>query len=268
MPEITNNPEGQKKERKDWDAEHPTLRLIATLVAIIGGVVGMIVGIISIYNYLNGTLSHSRYYDRFENSAYDGSFDPILWERGGLSGVSIEQRNGALVLQPIEVTAGDNIALFPRKLKTIPFQQFEAMEAKLKLSGTIKGTGFVKIQAYTQHNGLSWWLECNLEAVTPGKLEYWCNVEEGAYNGSTPIPAYKTKNIETTFDQWHLARFEVDDKLKGVQFYLDDQLVGQYTFPSNNSLYFAVLEPQIGSWVHPTNDFVGYFDDIAIETRP
>lgn len=266
MPEHTNTPNPNNK--KDWDAEHPTLKLAATLVTIIGGLVGMILGVISIYNYVNGNFLHSKYYDRFENSTYEGTFDPSLWERMGSSGVSIEQRNGALVLQPVEVTEGNNIALFPRQMKTIPFQEFKAMEAKLKLSGKVNGPGFVKIQAFTNHNGLPWWLECNLEVITPGKAEFWCNVEEGAYNGNTPVPAYKTKNVETSFDQWHLVRFEMDDDHKGVQFYLDDQLVGQYTFPSNNILYFSVLEPEIGSWVDSTSNFVGYFDDIVIETMP
>ena len=264
MRELSNTTDSAKQNQgasKDTIADHPVLRFVATLVAII-------VGLTTIYTFVNGNFLRSKYYDRFENNMYEGSFNPTLWERRGLSGVSIEQRNGALVLQPVEVFEGDNIALYPRKFQATPFKNFKAMEAKLKLSGKVSGTGFVKIQAFTSHNGLPWWLECNLEVITPGKLEYWCNVEEGAYNGSTPVPAYNTKNIETSFDQWHLARFELNDDHKGVQFYLDDRLIGQYTFPLDNTLNFSVLETQIGSWVHPTNNFGGYFDDIVIETTP
>jgi|GEM_PF-4620881 len=143
-PEIDN---AKSNTFTAWLSEHPTLKLVASLVAIIGGLFGIITfltGMPSLPELLS--LLNQKYYDRFDLPVYGGDFDTNLWRRSGVTGISFEQRDGSLVLQPVDVKEGGNIALFPRKLQAIPFQEFRAMEAKLKLGSNASGPGFVKIQ--------------------------------------------------------------------------------------------------------------------------
>lgn len=251
-----------------WLAEHPTIKLLGSLVAIVGGMLG-IISFMTGFTSLPEILArlNSKYYDRFEINNYEGGYNTSLWERDGNEGVLVEQRDGALVLQPVNVTEDGNVALFPIQQSPIPFEEFRAMEAKLKMSGNIQGTGFIKTQAFTIRDGKNWWIECKFEMLVAGQANYSCNVETGKYDdGGSPIYTYETDKVPVEFDRWYLSRFEVDPELGRIRFYLDYRLIGEYT--QKGGLYFSSLYPQIGSWVDRTNNFVGYFDDIRIERKP
>jgi hypothetical protein len=249
-----------------WLADHPTIKVIAAFVAIVGGMIG-IVTFITGQTSLTGVLAwlSNSYYDRFNSRMYEGSYDKNRWRLDGNPGVLVEQRDGALIIQPVHVTESSNLAILPIQKSPIPFEEFDAVEAKLMMGSNASGTGFIKTQAFTIQNEKNWWIECKLESVIPGQLYFACNVETGKYDeGGTPTYTYETEKIPASYDTWYLARFEVDHQKNQIRFYLNHRLIGEYTL--ENGMYFASLSPQFGSWVEIENDFIGYYDDIRIET--
>ncbi len=265
MPDQQN--QNNKSGIASWLADHPWLKFAGAVVAIVGGITSIIsftTGVGSLPELTS--LWTGNYYDRFEQSSYDGKFDPSLWKRSGNSGVLVEQRDGALVIQPVNVTEEGGIELVPIKSHPIPFDEFYAMEAKLKRGSNAQGTGFIKTLAFSYVNGSPWWIECQLTSPRPGSVEYFCNVEEGEFNGATPVYAYETKRIPVEFDKWYRSRFEITDNT--VKFYLDYRLIDEYTFSYSDALHYTSLEFHIGSWVGKTDQFIGYFDDIRIDRKP
>ncbi len=100
----------------EWLAEHSCLKVLGSLIAIIGGLIGILtfaIGAPTLPDFL--ALLSENYYDRFEKSEYDGGYDASLWRVYGINGVLIEQRDGALVIQPADVKEDGNIALLPNK---------------------------------------------------------------------------------------------------------------------------------------------------------
>lgn len=253
-----------------WLAEHPGLKVLGSLIAIIGGLIGILTfatGATTLPDFL--ALLSGKYYDRFEKSEYDGEYDTSLWTVYGINGVLIEQRDSALVIQPTDVKEDGNIALIPNKKGTIPFDKFTAFEAELKMDGDVHGLGFIKTQMYSIVNEESWWLECQLAIHEVASPIYFCNVYEGLVDSNDDIVySYETEHIPVEYNKWYRSRMELDSDKNIVRFYLNNRLVGKFTFSNQGALYFSSLSPQIGSWVTTSDKFVGYYDNIKIESNP
>lgn len=266
---TTSNNSDKKNSFTNWLAEHPTIRLIGTVVAILGGLLG-------IFSFATGVnsfpelfllLRNGKYYDRFDTQRYDGNFDTALWQSDGNTGVLVEQRDGSLIIQTKDILESSNFAMLPLQQSPIPFEEFRAFEAKMKMSSNIEGTGFLKTMVFTIRGDNDWWIECKLESDKPKNLYYACNVQTGKYdNTNTPIYEYETEKIKTNFDTWYRSRFEIISTANLIRFYLDYRLVGEYKY--GNELFYSSLYPQIGSFIDVSNNFLGFYDDIIIEREP
>lgn len=250
-----------------WLAEHTWLKVIGAIITIIvglNGILAFVTGAPTLPDFI--ALFTRKYYDDFENTIYDGSYNTDLWRLSGIEGVLIEQRNGTLVIQPTNVKEGGNIAISPREKSLVPFTKFKAIEADMKMNGDVESVGFIKTQAFTVINNMTWWLECQLVSQNEQGLEYFCNVHEGEMNeGGGFVYSYETQHFPVEYDKWYHSRLELDLATDEAKFYLNDRQIGKYKFKNIGSLFFSSISPQFGSWVDIPDNFVGYYDNIVIE---
>jgi hypothetical protein len=204
-------------------------------------------------------------YDDFNNTAFDGFYNPIKWRFWGDENYfSAQQQGGVLVITNTPSTpanVGLNLPLAMPMERTL--RQVQRFQARMKLSSGTSGTG-ATIQIMHDVNGSGWWTQCGLNAYG-GSPYFGCDITnytpgnfQAEYGVSWPTPL--------NFDTWYTARIEIDPNTAQVCFYLDNNLLG-CRIPSNaNALKtYNDFIPRLVSW----NGRAGatgtrYFDDVYI----
>ena len=204
-------------------------------------------------------------YDDFNNTAFDGFYNPIKWRFWGDENYfSAQQQGGVLVITNTPSTpanVGLDLPLAMPLERTL--SQVQRFQARMKLSSGTSGTG-AKIQIMSDVNGSGWWTQCGLNAYgsSPGFGCDITNYTPGNYQAEYGVSWPTSLN----FDTWYTARIEINPNTVQVCFYLDNNPLGCHVPSNANALKtYNNFIPRIGSW----NGNAGatgtrYFDDVYI----
>ena len=248
-------------------SDHPFVILITVLA-----------GIIAIFVFISGIENlpdlYKRWflpdlYDNFEDTFFDGKVNPSLWEINGNSRGEATQLNGALIIQTNSREEDGNFALYTVNPRTISYQNLEYMEAKFKLDSRQAGKGsFLKIQAVTIFDQKVWWIECKFTNGTTAYPDASCNLQENTFlSDGSPAYSYETEHIPCSYDTWYKIRFVLEPNTGKVSFYLDNKLMGESAFSNITVMRnLGGFSLQVGSWISPQDNMLGYVDDVKIGT--
>ena len=203
-------------------------------------------------------------YDDFNNPAFDGAYDPTLWALSGSSGFLRQQQDGMFVFSNgSDLGPGWNCgSLRLKKPQQRTLAQLQQFEARWRFANDLKGG-----RATIEMNFQSWSFDGHVEAAaclvyadygSQPMLE--CNV--GGDLGSQ----YGTGPQEIAYDTWYTIRIEADPLTASLRFYLDNNLIGNYT-PSQAAGWLAADD--FRSYLAGCNRDSGtfstrYLDDVRI----
>ncbi len=216
---------------------------VAITILIIGTVVA---GLVAFAPYL---LPLPQWYDDFSNPAFDEKYNPTLWRYEGTNRVVVKQENGTLVLTSISVAESGSVNLVPIDPNSWTFEQFQLMEAKLRLDSRRRGQGsFINIQAVTVVDGHSWWVECQLFNAEVDHTLYSCNIHNGERDSNGNLAyEYQTPTIVGEYGTWYVSRFELDYATGEFRFFLNDNLAANAKGAHGiGILYHAIIRGQAG----------------------
>jgi hypothetical protein len=204
-------------------------------------------------------------YDDFNNTAFDGFYNPIKWRFWGDENYfSAQQQGGVLVITNTPSTpanVGLDLPLAMPLERTL--SQVQRFQARMKLSSGTSGTG-AKIQIMSDVNGSGWWTQCGLNAYgsSPGFGCDITNYTPGNYQAEYGVSWPTSLN----FDTWYTARIEINPNTVQVCFYLDNNPLGCHVPSNANALKtYNNFIPRIGSWNGNAGATgIRYFDDVYI----
>ncbi len=207
-------------------------------------------------------------YDRFDNSAYDGAFNPLLWSRSSTdTSVLFRQQSGALVVTNTPSANPSSEDLDMQRPQFRRWQQVQQVEARLKVSSDRSG-GWSPIQLTTwteEVNGHAWFASCTLAgAANLSQASFGCRIFLRVGNS---YPAeYVTPGVAVPYDSWRTVRISFDPNTANVKFYLDNALIGSHT-PSDAAALLTNDQMQVAITVwgaDPNSSATRYVDDVRI----
>lgn len=188
--------------------------------------------------------------DDFDNSAFDGNYNDMLWSCNNNCFSQPVQQNGYLYLEVLKPTKeGDGIYVHSKQEWTI--NEINSLRGQLRLhNGTAGGGVFLNVTE----------AECSIRIQSPSiKPVFACDYTE--LDGEF---VRFTEEITVNFDTWYAVRIDIDDKTKKISCYLDDKIVGEYTPISlrNKSVVW------MGVWSENKGDIVASLDDVGLFVQP
>ena len=206
-------------------------------------------------------------YDDFNSPAFDGAYDPMLWNLAdGAAGYKGEQQVGAFVFSndPAITPAWSCANLILIRPQQRSLAQLQLFEARLKLSSDLSG-GKASVEMSFQSRRVGdparlWATGCWIGATAGSQPALECNT-----GGSSGL-AYSTGYHDVTYDTWHKIRIEANPVSAELRYYLDGDLIGSH-IPSDAAdvLRAVSLVPRISACTYSTNtSATRYVDDVRI----
>jgi len=207
-------------------------------------------------------------YDDFNDTAWDGAYNPALWQASDTTGYDIRQSNGVLVFSnPAPAWRTVSMALKRPETRSLP--ELGLFEARFKLGGDCTGEqARIQLQ-YSAQNvaGYDEWVaQCQLcrGCYYQQANSAICSIILWKDRGSRN--EYFTPGKPIDPDTWHLLRIETDSHTGNLRFYLDGSLIGSHT-PEDAATLLGVttFQPKIvaqniGDGVKCTR----YVDDVRV----
>lgn len=207
-------------------------------------------------------------YDRFDNPAYDGSFNPLLWQRSSDDArVQFRQQASVMVVTntPSADPPSENLAVKRPQFRR--WQQVQQVEARLKVSSDRSGGWSpVELGSWTENaNGHAWFANCTLAGkANLSQASFGCSIF--IRQGSSYPSEYSTPGMSVPYDSWRTVRISFDPNTANVKFYLNNALIGSHT-PSDAAALLANDQMQAGIAVwgaEPNSSATRYVDDVRI----
>ena len=206
-------------------------------------------------------------YDDFKNPAFDGAYDPTLWNLAdGAAGYKGEQQAGAFVFSndPAVTPAWSCANLMLTKPQQRSLAQLQQLEARLKLASDLSG-GKASVEMSFQSRkvgvpGRLWATGCWIGANVGSQPSLECNI-----GGSSGL-AYSTGYHDVAYDTWHKVRIEANPVSAELRYYLDGILIGSHA-PSDAAdvLQADSFVPRISACTYSTGtSATRYVDDVRI----
>jgi hypothetical protein len=210
-------------------------------------------------------------YDDFDDTTYDGSYDPALWSFSGAEDVfQAQQQAGVMLFTNGPGISASGADLVTRQPPLRTWQQVQYFEGKLKVSSDRAGD-WSSVQLYISSSdiaGRGWFTQCYVGGRpidTRGR--FGCEV--AAQEGSQ-FPREYEKSTFINFDTWYRVRIEADPATGALRFFLNDALFGAHTPADAAALVTARnLRASVGVWNNAANAFsTRYADDILLTPVP
>lgn len=256
-PKYPDRQQVQITAKKKLDAlvkPAPRKRQISrrTLTLIGGAAVSLAVAIVGLIS-LNGLMSRSSLYDDFNNLAYDGSYNPDLWEKSAMTG-SVVQRDGVLAFT--QSTLGDITALYARSYQNLSLQSPIFFEAKLRLDPDFDA-GHVLMGPCCGDLDTN----CTLSPRDSTQQVAYCWI---GWNNSR-VASFPQSGRIITPGSWHTFRIEFDRSTGVFTFLMDGEQIGAYTATAVQ-LQGAPPSFMLRAHKEAASPVVlkGYFDDVRI----
>jgi predicted Ser/Thr protein kinase len=198
-------------------------------------------------------------YDDFDNAAFEGQFDPELWEPWeNIANCEVGQEEGALRFSCPQPNGSGLNAL---SYQEVEFGQIGFVEARLKLAGDLsaeQGTVSVILA-----NSLDSWVECTLSGgAEQAEGQLYCGA--ASERNGTFTEEYRVDGPVVAYDTWHVVRIEINPESGEFTFFVDGQQIGTHTSTEIEALKTAKFTPELQLYLENGSLATGYFDDVRI----
>jgi len=207
------------------------------------------------------------FYDDFNDSTFDGSYNPARWTFSNWPGFfRVSQQNGDLVFTNTITTTigGADMIMVPGQRS---LSQLRLFEGRLKISSDRSG-GWSSVQLFIQSdnvNGHGWFTQCFLGgAPENATASFSCDV---AFQSGNLWPReYSIPSISVNYDTWYTIRIEADPTTATLSYFLSGVPVGSHVPNDAAALIVATnLRPSISVYNGDPNAFsTRYVDDVRI----
>jgi tRNA A-37 threonylcarbamoyl transferase component Bud32 len=205
-------------------------------------------------------------YDNFNNSIYDGSFNPALWqETSGGDASGHFQQDGRLTFTQTN-RPKDGTALIARRYSDFVLDRPMAFEAKLMLdpkyhpnSQQDSGNIAISLAAHTPAPE-TWVTYCELAGGDPDQAGIWCH--DWWNNGELGTKVMKKGRVN--YGAWHTFRIEVDPATLTVTYFINGDLIGSFVPVNADKLKDARFRVTVAIWINSAETITGYVDDVRI----
>ncbi len=214
----------------------------------------------------NTLIVGEQFKDDFNNSAFDGRFNPALWSLQGVESVQMRQEGGVMTLATLSQDGWGAKEMFPLDPPSWTLEGFSRFQADLKLDGSRRGKGgLIKLQVIIpQARGDDWWIECQLKNSEPEHALYFCNYYSGGPWVWPDGYEYYTEMVKVPYDTWVTAWIEIEPQTARLSFYLDESLLGSHQVRDVDVFRTTDFYPLMGSWVEVGEDIAAAFDNVSI----
>jgi hypothetical protein len=197
-------------------------------------------------------------FDDFENTTYDGLYDPKKWGYFSDSGVSGIQKNGRFEMTVERANAISDVSfiVYPARRLT----QTNALEAKLMVEQS-KGQNFNILIKVVPRIDYYWHYACWLLS-NPNEGYAWCEVND-TQNGSE-IVSYRGRTVETVKGKFVPMKIEIDPQTLVIRSYIDGELIDIYDVPTKEDKKNAEFDFVISLWVDPGTSGVAQVNDVFL----
>jgi hypothetical protein len=207
-------------------------------------------------------------YDNFDNPAYDGSFNPLIWSSSDPNTfVQFRQQAGALMVTNTPSANPQGESFFVNRPRFRSWQQMQQIEVRFKVSSDRSGGWSpVQLTSWTEEvNGHPWFVSCTQAgAANLAQASFGCYIF--IRQGNSYPSEYSTPELFVNYDTWHTVRMEFDPHTANIRFYLDNALIGSHTpadaaaLRVNDRMIVAITV-----WgAEPNSSATRYVDDVRI----
>lgn len=213
-------------------------------------------------------------YDSFENHAYDGAFDPSLWEvspspePGNAWNFNPQQAGGVLTF----ANPNGNYEYGDLKLKRPgerSLKELAVLQAKFRQDSSCTANqhalASIRYAAKDVAGWDAWVVECSVcNACFTGPSGVFCAVTVWKDRGSKR--EYNTGAIlPVDLTAWQTLRIESDPNTAALKFYLNGTVIGSYNPPQAQAiLTVKTFQPYINIWNTDGARCTHYVDDVRI----
>jgi serine/threonine protein kinase len=210
-------------------------------------------------------------YDDFQNSQYNGVYNPNLWSPDGAS-FSIAQQTGTLVISNAIAQTNQKLNLdlsVPGRRSATQMRYFSAkIKAGDDHNGGYTATGLTIIS--DSLNGHTWWTLCVIEDWGTSKpVDLACSVNNNATPNNAPTTeCLRVASSNIPRNTWHTAQIELDPATIAVTFTVDGRKL--LTCPTQFATYLTQLDfqPSLESFRAASSSQTSYFSDVQITAIP
>lgn len=198
-------------------------------------------------------------YDDFDDPAFEGQFNPELWEPwDDIDKCEAVQEGGVL---HFTCTEPDGSGLNALHYQGLEFGQIGFVEVKLKLDSDLPaGRGSVSLLLT---NSLDSWAGCGLAGGAElEQAQLSCGVasdRNGVFSEE-----YHADGPAVAYDTWHIVRIEMKPNSGELTFFVDGQPIGTHTPAEIERLKSAQFSAELQLYLEDGALIAGYFDNIRI----
>ncbi len=207
----------RKKLKELSKIESPRSRISPRQIALVA-IGGVILLAVVIFLGMRGLFGSAPVFDDFDNSRFDGAYDPAIWGyeyRSDPELCSVAQKSNRLVFSAEGMH--NSIELYLNQAYDKPLKAGTAIEAWLRVDGTTNfaHVGFgIGSEAYRGHGAV-----CQIQTRSEDNIHCWVDI-------SGTVQSVPLQPINQ--GEWHKVRIEISDlEPFTVTFYADDELIGQ-----------------------------------------
>jgi Tol biopolymer transport system component len=198
-------------------------------------------------------------YDDFNNPAYEGSYNKVLWELWADQD-QVAQRDGAMVFTQ-EGKPNQGATLAASEYLEFSLDRPTFFEARLMLSPDANA-GNVQLHLHTElAPGEIWYAECDIDHWE-GKVQAGC-FDEAIHHGQVDS-THGSESVPVQLGSWHTLRMEVDPATMTFNYFVDGQFVGSHIPSEADRLKKAKFTLSIGIYTPSADALTGYVDDVRI----
>jgi hypothetical protein len=201
-------------------------------------------------------------YDDFNDTAYDGSYNPAKWSFDGenMQVFQARQESGRMVFRSSASSAASSLNMRMQSNKR-SWAQVQLFEARFAISSDRSGY-MPGIRAYVNCddvNGHGWGAACFLYGgANLEEPEFHCWIDSGTIE-------YIADGDAGPYDTWNTFRIEADPTTAEVRLYLNGSLVGSHVPNDAAALLTAVnCRARIKLTNDPNSTATRYVDDVRI----
>jgi hypothetical protein len=223
--------------------------------AITGGIL-TISGLAILGFFPLGSLIKAEEYDNFNDSVYDGRFNPTLWTANFSPPNSIKQHNGLIILSNEPSAITDVTSLFAKQ--ELKMDKGFYVESRMLLSSEITGEYAEYGVGVTTNlsSGQTVRYGCVISRSSP--MQLWCEVW-----ARTKEAEYKTKKLIAGFDTWYIIRIEVTSDTT-ITFIVDGEKLGSYRPTDADKFAGSSNTFSLEIWSPSKDGIVSKFDNVKI----
>jgi serine/threonine protein kinase len=198
-------------------------------------------------------------YDDFDNPAFEGQFDPELWEPWeDLDKCEAAQEDGIL---RFSCTQPEGSGLNALHYQAAEFGQIGFIEARLKLDGDLPASqGAVSVLLASS---LDNWAYCSLNGG-PEQAQAQLSCGLASDRNGMFTEEYRAAGPAVAYDTWHTVRIEMKPDSGELTFFADGQTIGAHTPAEIERLKSAQFNAELQLYLEDGSLITGYFDDIRI----